>query len=121
MPNDPIRTPDGGFEWKKGKWWPLWSLFMVPFLLVFLPLYRAVRQEVNWFAAWGTVLVFEAIMLPAEWYALRRGHWVYNEQRIWGPKIFGIPIEEPLLYYLFSPLILICLMHFIRMKLQKKP
>lgn len=101
----------GAFTWKKGKWAPLWALFMVPFLLVALPLYRWVRTEVSWAAAWITVAVFEMLLMPVEWYSLGRGHWVYNEARILGPKIFGIPIEEPLLYYLFSPLIIICIYH----------
>ncbi len=115
----PKRQPDGKFEYKKGTWWPLWALFMVPFLLVFKPLYSFVKKEVNWKAAWLTVLVFEAVMMAAEYYSLKRGHWVYNENRIFGPKVFGVPIEEPLLYYLFSPLILISLFHFFKKKLQK--
>lgn len=101
----------GAFEYRKGKWAPLWALFMVPFLLIALPLYRWVRREVNWKAAWITVVLFELLLMPVEWYSLRRGHWVYNEARILGPRVFGIPIEEPLLYYLFSPLIIIFIFH----------
>lgn len=104
-------APEGGFRYRKGVWWPLWALLMVPFLGVFLPLYRFVRAEVNWKAAWMTVAVFEALLMFAEYYSLQRGHWVYNESRIFGPKIFGIPIEEPLIYYLFSPLIIISIFH----------
>lgn len=111
---------DGTFSYRKGKWWPLWSLLLVPFLIILIPLYRAVREDINWKATWLTVLVFEAVLLPAEWYALTRGHWVYNEARIWGPKIFGIPIEEPLLYYFFSPIFLICLLHLVLRIVQSK-
>lgn len=112
----PVRV-GGVFKYLRGKWVPLWALLKIPFLLLFIPLYRAVKDDVNWKAAWATVAVFETVLMTAEWYSLKRGHWVYNEARILGPKVFGIPIEEPLLYYLFPPLIVICLMHFIHKKL----
>lgn len=111
---DVTTDASGRFTFRKGKWAPLWALFMVPFLVIALPLYRFVRAEVDWAAAWITVIVFEALLMPVEWYSLGRGHWVYNEARILGPKVFGIPIEEPLLYYLFSPIIIICIFHAFR-------
>lgn len=121
MPDtNPKRAADGSFDYKKGKWWPLWAIFMIPFLLIFKPLYKYVKDAVNWKAAWATVLLCEVVLMTAEWYSLKRGHWVYNEARILGPKVFGVPIEEPLLYYLFSPLIIISLMESIRKKLSSK-
>ncbi|MCB4757029.1 MAG: lycopene cyclase domain-containing protein [Elusimicrobia bacterium] len=107
------------FEYRKGRWIPLWAILIVPFLILFEPLYRYVKDEVNWKAAFGTVVIFELLLLCAEYYSLKRGHWVYNEARILGPKIFGIPIEEPLLYYLFPPLIIISLMHGVKKVLRK--
>ena len=112
--DSPIERKNGRFEYAKGKWVPWWALLFIPFLVVFGPLYRFVKTEVNWKAAWLTVLVCEAVMMVAEWYSLKRGHWVYNEQRIFGPKVFGIPIEESLLYYLFSPLIIISIYHGVK-------
>lgn len=116
----PRRREGGGFEYNKGKWWPLWGLFMVPFLFLLKPLIRIVREDVNWKAAWLTVITFEIVLMGAEYAALQRGHWVYNEARIFGPKIFGIPIEEPLIYYLFAPIFIVCLFHAVNKYLIKK-
>lgn len=116
----PTRGRDGLFRFRSGRWMPLWALLMVPYLLLFVPLYRFVRGTVNWKAAWVTVAVFEALLMPAERYSLRRGHWVYNDARILGPRVFGVPVEEPLLYYLFSPLIIISIFHGFRKHLLKR-
>lgn len=114
------KSPQDSFTYRRGTWWPLWALFIVPFLFVFLPLYRFIKNEVQWKAAWLTVLVCEIVLFSGEYYDLKRGHWVYNEARIFGPKILGVPIEEPLLYYLFCPLIIICIFHLCRYILKKK-
>lgn len=113
-------TLKGWFSYRRGTWWPLWALFLVPFMFVFWPLYKWVRAEVNWKAAWISVLIFEVILMIAESYAIKRGHWVYNENRIFGPKVFGVPIEEPLLYYLFCPLMVICIYHGYRKRFAKQ-
>lgn len=113
-------TLKGWFTYRRGIWWPLWALLMVPFLFVFLPLYRFVKKDVHWKAAWLTVAVVEVVLMTAESYSLKRGHWVYNEARIFGPRIFGVPIEEPLLYYLFSPLIIISMFHAVKKFLDRK-
>lgn len=118
-PENQPQEDEKGFSFRKGKWWPLWSLLLVPFLGLLLPMYRAVRDDVNGKALWLTILVFELLLLPAEWYALTRGHWVYNEARIWGPKVLGIPLEEPLLYYFFPPIFTAALFHFILKKVKK--
>ena len=110
----PVRRADGEFRYRRGRWMPLWALLMAPYLLLFVILRRFVGRQVSWRSAWITVGVFEALLMPAERYALGRGHWVYNESRILGPRIFGVPVEEPLLYYLFSPLIIISMFHGFR-------
>lgn len=118
---DPQENPQGSPPaYKEGRWWPAWAILITPFLIAFYFLQRAARSAVNWKAAWAVVAAFEAVVFPAEWYSLRRGHWVYNEARILGPKLLGVPIEEPFLYYLFSPLIVITLMCAIRMKLAER-
>ena len=105
----------------KGLWWPAWALLLAPFIIVFGFLYRTVREEVNLKAALATVALFELVVFPHEWFSLRRGYWIYNEARILGPRIFGVvPIEEPLMYYVFPPLIVIIGMHVIRKILAKR-
>ena len=103
-----------------GAWWPAWALFITPFLAVFFFMYRAFKEDVNWRAAFATVALFEVVVFPWEHYALARGHWVYNAARILGPKWWGVPIEEPLLYYFFSPLIMITVMQAIQKAFHKK-
>jgi lycopene cyclase domain-containing protein len=107
----PQRDERGEFRWRTGRWFPWWALLIVPFVIGWIPLLAAVRRRVNWKAAGVTVLIFEALLMPTERRSLRRGHWVYNESRILGPRLFGVPIEEPLIYYLLSPLIIISIFH----------
>lgn len=128
MPEDEKEKPDGpsydektgSFGYERGKPFPWWAALMLPFLAVFWLLYRAARERVNWKAAWGAVFVFEAVLTTAETFSVARGHWVYNRARILGPAIFGVPIEEHLLYYLFAPLVVICSMHALRMGLERR-
>jgi len=107
----PTNYKDQGLVFKKGKWWPLSALLIIPFMFLFLPLYRVVRSEVNWKAAWATVILFEVVMFLAEAFSISRGHWVWNESRIFGYKIWGVPIEEPLIYYWFPIIFVIALFH----------
>ncbi|HAT71449.1 MAG TPA: hypothetical protein DCS63_01360 [Elusimicrobia bacterium] len=93
------------------KKWPASVILAAPFFLLVIPLYKAARERVNWKAALAMVGTFEALMFCAEAFSVSRGHWIWNPNRILGPTIFGIPIEEPLLYYWFPPLFVVILMH----------
>ncbi len=93
------------------KKWPATVILAAPFVLLLLPLWKAAREKVNWRAAFAMILTFEAIMLGAEYFSISRGHWIWNPNRTLGPTVFGIPIEEPLLYYWFPPLFTVVLMH----------
>ncbi|HRY29247.1 MAG TPA: hypothetical protein P5079_04325 [Elusimicrobiota bacterium] len=104
--------------YRRGAWWPAFSLLLLPFLFLFKPFYSVARKELNGRAALATILCFETFMLFAEHYSLKRGHWVYNEARIWGPKVFGVPLEEPLLYYWFPGLFVIVFMLFVKHKIE---
>ena len=102
-----IGTRKGYPSYARGKKWPAWALLAVPFIAVMIPLYQAAKRHVHWGACLLTVVVFEAMMIPIEHNSIVRGHWVYNENRILGPLFWGIPIEEPLIYYLFPPILVI--------------
>ncbi|MBI5744629.1 MAG: hypothetical protein HY952_08780 [Elusimicrobia bacterium] len=93
------------------KKWPASVLLAAPFFLLVIPLYKAARERMNWKAALAMVATFEAIMICAELFSVSRGHWIWNPNRILGPAFFGVPIEEPLLYYWFPPLFVVILMH----------
>lgn len=119
--SDPERAAPGGApRYEAGKKFAWWGTLLLPFLLILLPLYRALREEVDLKAALATVLLFEVVVFPAEAFSVWRGHWVYNEARIWGPRLFGVPLEEPLLYYVFPALIVITSFHAIRRALARR-
>lgn len=97
-----------------GDWWPAWSTLLLPFVCVLWALVRRFKESVNWPAAFSTALLFQVIMFPAEAFSVSRGHWVYNEARIWGLKVLNVPLEEPFLYYFFGPMFLIVTMQSLR-------
>jgi len=107
------RDRDGAPTYARGRTWPAWFILAIPFTAVLVPLYHAARRFVSWKAALLTLAAFELIMLPVEHGSLMRGHWVYNEHRILGPRIWGIPVEEPLLYYSLPPLLVILLFEYL--------
>jgi len=110
---DYSKRPDGAPTYARGAKWPAWAVLAIPFLLAMLVLARFVKSRVAWTACWISVLVFELIMIPVEHNSILRGHWVYNENRILGPLFWGIPIEEPLIYYVFPPVFVIMAFEFI--------
>ena len=101
------RGRDRVLRYGRGKKWPAWALLAIPFAMVMVVLYPLVKRKVNWRACWLTVLVFEVMMLPVEHYAVILGFWVYNTNRLLGPEIWGIPIEEPLIYYFLPPMMVV--------------
>ncbi len=102
------------------KRWPATIILAAPFAFVFLPMYRAARERVNWKAALAMIATFEALMICAELFSVSRGHWVWNPNRTLGIHFFGVPIEEPLLYYWFPPLFVVILMHTFEKLFEKK-
>ena len=97
----------------RGARFPAWLLLAVPFILIMIPLFQAARTKVKWLACGATVLVFEILMMVVEHNSIVREHWIYNENRILGPLVWGIPIEEPLIYYFFPPVFAILLFELI--------
>lgn len=102
------------------KRWPATVILAVPFMLLLVPLYKAAKERVNWKAALSMIATFEVVMFCAEFFSVSRGHWVWNPNRTLGVAIFGIPIEEPLLYYWFPPLFVVILMHAIEGFLERR-
>ncbi len=111
--NDPDKYVDEAEKEKRAgeKKWPATVLLAAPFFFILLPMWKASRERVNWKAAAAMIFTFELLMLLAEYFSVSRGHWVWNPNRTLGPTVFGIPIEEPLLYYWFPPLFMVVLLH----------
>lgn len=52
----------------------------------------------SWKAVGWTVAVFVAIAYPNERYSLGSGFWTYNENKLLGIWILGVPVEEWIMY-----------------------
>ena len=83
----------------RGAAWPAWLYVAIPGIILMFVLYQSARRQIRWFSLLVTFGLFEAMLLVAEHNSVLRGHWVYNTSRILGPKLWGVPIEEPLLWY----------------------
>ena len=95
-----------------------WPVMLGPFVPFIAWLHKKIRRAgvVNGRALALTIAFFCFVMLVVEHQAVLKGHWVYAENRIWGPRIFGtIPIEE-LLYYSLGPLFVIFFFHFFELR-----
>lgn len=117
---DPIVVgPDGKPTYERGKRYPAWALIAIPFIFL-IPFLIKKCKDVCWRSVFCTIFVFQFLLLFVEHNSIMKGHWVYNKARILGPTIWQIPIEEPLIYYLFPPVLVILLFHFFINVLQSK-
>ena len=115
------RDVRGIIQYARGARWPAWFLLALPFILVCVYVLHAVRKEINWRAAAAMVVVSEIMLMIVEHISVGRGHWVYNENRILGLKIWDVPVEEPLIYYWLPQLFVVATMLLIYRRLRKKP
>lgn len=110
------RDRSGRAVYVRGKSFPAWLLIAIPFILLMVFLFerfKELRTTIQWKAALTCVALFEFILIFIEHFSLLKGFWVYNRARILGPEIWGIPIEEPLIYYLFPIVMVIMLWQLI--------
>ncbi len=105
---------------KKESKWPASALLTVPFFFVLVPLYKAAKEELAWRGLLLTIFVFEIGMFFTERFSISREHWIYHDAKLLGPKIDGVPIEEPFIYYWLSPVVVILLFLAIRRHLEKR-
>ncbi len=99
--------PNGYPTYSRGKKIPAWFLIGLPFLIaIWIALYKHAVKNIHWKSAWMTVLLFEVTCLYVEHTALIRGFWVYNENKIFGPRIWDVPIEEVFVYYIW-PIVMV--------------
>lgn len=112
MPEPDIHEENGKPTYRRGAKYPAWMLIALPFIALTGFLLKRVRG-LHWPSLLATVLLFEAALLFVEHNSVMIGHWVYNQNRILGPEVWGIPIEEPLIYYLFPPIMVVVVFHLI--------
>jgi lycopene cyclase domain-containing protein len=78
-----------------------WPLIAMPFL----PLVWCLNKKISGHKILSRTSLFSVLVLFVitltfvEHHAIINGHWVFHENRIWGPRFWSIPIEE-FLYYL---------------------
>ena len=103
----------------RGSACPAWFLIAMPFLLAMVFLVRKVHRRFNIRVVVLMVVISEVMFIFWVHYAVMKGHWVYNEARILGPRLWGIPIEEPLIYYWAPQIFVVGTMLYIHSKLHK--
>lgn len=114
------RDIKGIFRYVRGARWPAWFILAIPFILLFIFVLSKTRKKINWTAAIGMLIISEIMLMIVEHISVQRGHWVYNENRIIGIRIWGVPIEEPLIYYWIPQLFVVATMLFVHTRLRKK-
>jgi lycopene cyclase domain-containing protein len=98
---------------------PVWLLIAMPFLLAMIFLIRKVHKRFNLRATIAMVFFSETMLILWVHHAILNQNWVYNKARILGPLIWGIPIEEPLIYYWAPQVFVVGTMLYIHSKLRK--
>ncbi|HBU70437.1 MAG TPA: hypothetical protein DEE98_08685 [Elusimicrobia bacterium] len=118
------RDLKGVFRYARGAKWPAWFILALPFLIIYVYVYFKTRKYINWTAALAMIIFSEIMLTITEHICITRGHWVYNDNRILGPRIWGIPIEEPLIYYwipqLFVVFTMLIIYNYLRKRARKK-
>lgn len=85
-----------GSRYSRGGRFPTWVIVASAVTLFAAVRYRHFRG--SWPALLSTVLVFFCIAYPNELYSLHNGFWVYNQNRIFGFWLLGVPVEEWFMY-----------------------
>lgn len=94
--NDPKATKQEYGTYKRGKKAPAWIYVQLAIIVTILALMRFYRGR--WAALWWTTATFVAVGYGNELYALHQGFWVYNANRLLGPFVLGVPVEEWIMY-----------------------
>jgi lycopene cyclase domain-containing protein len=114
-----IREKDKKAEYRRGKKYPAFVLAAAPFIAFTVWLAKRVKG-VSVQSLITLILLFEITVLFIEHNAVMKGHWVYNLNKIIGPLIWEVPIEEPLIYYLWPPIMVVVIFHWFVGVFEKK-
>ncbi|MBD3322892.1 MAG: hypothetical protein GF350_17475 [Chitinivibrionales bacterium] len=132
MPDGPVSNPAdtsdeypvtidsaGKPSYARGARRPWWMIIAVPFIVLMIFLKNHVKN-ICWKSTLLLVLLFEFTLLFVEHNSVMIGHWVYNKNAIVGIEIWEIPIEEPLIYYLFPPVFVVMIFHLFVSHFERK-
>ena len=102
----------GFFTYARGLYFPGWTITVLAFVVASFLLIKSSYRKLNGWALVLCYLISNLMYLLVEYNGICRGHWVWNDQKIWGPKLGVIPLEELGLYIsaaaFSSPLMEIC-------------
>jgi len=84
----------------KQLYWFGWMIGTLVQVLICLPW---VWKRIHWRALAMASAVFVPIMFITENLALHWGWWVWTDDKLLGPKVLLVPLEEFLLYFLIVP------------------
>jgi lycopene cyclase domain-containing protein len=107
MPDQP-----GEYEYRDGKkglywvWWVAGSLVGVLAALPFL------RKKIHGRALLVASVLFILSMFVSETLAIYQGWWIWNDQKLLGPKVGLIPLEEFALYFVCVPSVVVIQLFF---------
>lgn len=92
-----------------------WIVMGIPFTLLVFKMHKLIehRRVLSYRSLGLTLGVFYLAMTFVEHLAILNQYWVYDYSRLWGPKLWEIPIEEFLLYYWLGPTFVAVLYHFL--------
>ena len=85
---------------------PLYAKLLLFFLVpdVLLAQYLYMRDALPVLPFVAALLVFFLYGAPLDIYATKHKVWAYNFKKSWGIKLFGMPLEEYLFYFIVIPL-----------------
>ncbi|MBD3343616.1 MAG: hypothetical protein GF401_00985 [Chitinivibrionales bacterium] len=98
---------------------PWWMIISIPFIILIVFMRKHVKN-MCWKSSLCLVALFEFTLLFVEHNSVMIGHWVYNKNAILGFEIWSIPIEEPLIYYLFPPIFVVMIFHLFLTRFAKE-
>lgn len=97
----------GNYSYKKGPKGLFWFWWLVAFTVFVVTSLPWIWKQIHWRALLVSSAIFIAMMFAGESLALHYGWWVWNEHQLLGPKVFLIPIEEFLAYFIIIPFMVV--------------
>jgi len=101
-------TKPGDYHYREGQkklYWIWWVIIPVIYILSMLPV---VIKRIHWRALVVTSGLFILSMVVLENIALYYGWWIWNENKLLGPKVLLVPLEEFLTYFVGGPFLVVC-------------
>lgn len=112
------RAGDGRFFYDRGLRYPAWALLAIPFVLVLNFVLHV--KTLRWFPLSLSTVLFFGVLIFVEHASIFRGHWVYNKARLLGIYVWGIPVEELVIYYVLPVFFVVGVFEWLSMKFGEK-